>query len=77
MTQHRAIIWQEKLLKPFDRNKIRKYYKLHIHQSYKDYCKDIYTIIAPRHIERTKKILSFCQKNNLNCQLINKNDKIF
>ena len=47
------------------------------HIKLKEKFKDIYTIIAPRHIERTKKILSFCQKNNLNCQLINKNDKIF
>ena len=63
MTQHRAIIWQEKLLKPFDRNKIRKYYKLHIHQSYKDYCKDIYTIIE-KDLERTFPYTVFYSQEN-------------
>ena len=47
------------------------------HLKLKEKFKNIYTIIAPRHIERSKKIFSFCQKNNLNCQLLGKNDKIF
>ena len=47
------------------------------HLRLKEKFKNIYTVIAPRHIERSKKILSICQKSNLNCQLIGKNDKIF
>ena len=38
--------------------------------------KNIKTIIAPRHISRVKKIKRISENFNLNCQILNKNDKI-
>ena len=38
--------------------------------------KDIITIIAPRHIQRTEEIKSLCEKFNLNVQVLNKNETI-
>ena len=38
--------------------------------------KNIISIIAPRHISRVKKIKRISENFNLNCQILNKNDKI-
>ena len=37
---------------------------------------NIFTIIAPRHVERAQKIKSLCEKFNLNAQILNKNEVI-
>jgi 3-deoxy-D-manno-octulosonic-acid transferase len=37
---------------------------------------NISTIIAPRHVERSQKIKSLCEKFNLNAQVLNKNEVI-
>ena len=37
---------------------------------------DIITFIAPRHINRTKEIRELCEKNNLNCQILNDDELV-
>ena len=49
---------------------------LKTHLKIKEKYKDIVTIIAPRHINRTSKIQSLTKKFNLNAQLLKKNEKI-
>ena len=49
---------------------------LDVHTKLKETHKDIVTIIAPRHINRTKNIESLCKNFNFNVQILNKNDKI-
>ena len=49
---------------------------LQTHLSLKEKFKDIITIIAPRHIERSEDIKSLAEKLNLNVQILNKNDHI-
>ena len=49
---------------------------LKTHLKLKEKFKDLLTIIAPRHIERTKEIKSLCEKLNLNSQILNKNENI-
>ena len=46
------------------------------HLKLKEKFKDIITIIAPRHIERSEKILLLAKKFNLNVQILNKNENI-
>ncbi len=46
------------------------------HLELKKESKNIKTIIAPRHISRVKKIKRISENFNLNCQILNKNDKI-
>ena len=46
------------------------------HLELKKEIKNIKTIIAPRHISRVKKIKRISENFNLNCQILNKNDKI-
>ena len=49
---------------------------LKTHLKLKETYKDFITIIAPRHIERSKKIKLLSEKLNLNSQIINKNENI-
>ena len=49
---------------------------LKTHLKIKEIYKDIVTIIAPRHVNRAKKIVSLSQKYNLNVQLLEKDNKI-
>ena len=49
---------------------------LKTHLKIKEKFSDIVTIIAPRHIERTKKIKSLSKKFNLTVQILNKDDHI-
>lgn len=49
---------------------------LKTHLKIKEIYKDIVTIIAPRHVNRAKKIVSLSQKYNLNVQLLEKDKKI-
>ena len=49
---------------------------LKTHQKLKEKFKDILTIIAPRHIERSKEINSLCKKLNLSSQILEENEKI-
>ena len=46
------------------------------HLKLKEKFNDIITIIAPRHIERVKKIENISKKFNLNVQILNKNEEI-
>ena len=46
------------------------------HMKLKEEFEDIITIIAPRHIERSKKIKSLSEKFKLNTQIINENENI-
>ena len=47
-----------------------------MHFLLKDKYKKIFTIIAPRHINRVKEIKSVCEKLELKCQVLNENDHI-
>jgi len=49
---------------------------LNTHINLKKVYKDIITIIAPRHINRVKKIESLCRKLNLKTQILNLDDNI-
>ncbi|MDA7828960.1 hypothetical protein N9A35_00280, partial [bacterium] len=49
---------------------------LDVHTKLKETYKGIVTIIAPRHINRTKNIETLCKNYNFNVQILNKNDKI-
>ncbi len=49
---------------------------LKTHLKLKEKFKDIITIIAPRHIERSKEIKSLFEKFNFRAQILNKNEKI-
>ncbi len=49
---------------------------LQVHLNLKDKFKNIITIIAPRHIDRVKKIKNLCDKYNLSTQIIEKDDQI-
>ena len=49
---------------------------LRVHLNLKDKFNNIITIIAPRHINRVKKIKNLCDKYNLSAQIIKKNDQI-
>ena len=49
---------------------------LQTHLRLKEEYKDIVTIIAPRHINRVKKIKTLCKNNNLNTQILNKDEII-
>lgn len=49
---------------------------LRVHLNLKDKFNDIITIIAPRHINRVKKIKNLCDKYNLSAQIIKKDDQI-
>lgn len=49
---------------------------LKTHEIIKKSYHDIITIIAPRHINRSEKIKSYCDQLNLNSQLLNKGEKI-
>ena len=46
------------------------------HLKLKEKFSDIITIIAPRHIERSKKIMSLAKKYSLKTQILNKNEEI-
>jgi len=46
------------------------------HLALKENDKNIISIIAPRHISRVKSMESLCKKNNLNVQILNKDDLI-
>ena len=52
------------------------FFCLKTHLELKETYKDFITIIAPRHIERSKKIKLLSEKLNLNSQIINKNENI-
>ena len=45
-----------------------------MHKNLRKFYKDIITIVAPRHIHRVKSIENICKQNNLNYQVLNKND---
>lgn len=45
-----------------------------VHKILSEKFKDVTTIIAPRHIERSSKIKKLCVENNLNVQIIGKDD---
>ena len=47
-----------------------------VHINLKNKFKNIITIIAPRHIDRVKKIKNLCDKYNLSTQIIEKEDQI-
>ena len=49
---------------------------LNTHFKIKERYEDIITIIAPRHIDRAKKIKFLCQNYNLNVQLLEQDEKI-
>jgi len=49
---------------------------LNTHLKIKERYEDIITIIAPRHIDRAKKIEFLCQNYNLNVQLLEQDEKI-
>ncbi len=49
---------------------------LNVHIELKKKFNDIITIIAPRHIERTKKIQTLFKKSNFNTQILNHNEDI-
>ena len=49
---------------------------LKTHLNIKSLYKDIITIIVPRHISRSRKIKTLCDKFNLNGQILNDNEKI-
>ena len=49
---------------------------INAHLTLKKHYKDIVTIIAPRHIDRVKKIKILCDKYNLKVQILNKTDLI-
>ena len=49
---------------------------LKAHEIIKKSYHDIVTIIAPRHINRGKKIKSYCDRLSLNSQLLNQGEKI-
>ena len=49
---------------------------LKVHFLLKDKYKKIFTIIAPRHINRVKEIKSLCERLDLKCQVLNENDHI-
>ena len=46
------------------------------HLKIKEKIKDIITIIAPRHIDKVKKIKSLCEKFNLKTEVLNKDQSI-
>ena len=47
-----------------------------MHKNLRKFYKDIITIVAPRHIHRVKSIENICKQNNLNYQVLNKNDLV-
>ena len=49
---------------------------LETHKILKKQYQDIVTIIAPRHIERSREIETLAQKLELNVQILNKNEDI-
>ena len=49
---------------------------LKTHINLKKKIKEVVTVIAPRHIERTNEIMTLSEKLNLNTQILNKNDNI-
>jgi 3-deoxy-D-manno-octulosonic-acid transferase len=49
---------------------------LKVHSELKKKYSDVITIIAPRHIERIKKIQYLFERNNYEVQILNKNEKI-
>ena len=49
---------------------------LNTHMRLKRHHKNIITIIAPRHIERSQKIKNLCENYNLESQILNKNELI-
>ena len=49
---------------------------LQVHLNLKNKFKNIITIIAPRHVDRVKKIKNLCDKYNLSTQIIEKEDQI-
>tara|TARA_B100000963_G_scaffold98145_1_gene84779 strand:- start:6280 stop:7563 length:1284 start_codon:yes stop_codon:yes gene_type:complete len=49
---------------------------LKVHFLLKKKYNKIYTIIAPRHISRVRKIKNLCDKLNLKCQILNENEYI-
>ena len=49
---------------------------LKTHLKLKEKYKDIITIIAPRHIEKSKKIKTLCENLNLSVQILSKNEII-
>lgn len=51
-------------------------YCLKTHLKLKEKYKDIITIIAPRHIEKSKKIKTLCENFNLSAQILNKGEII-
>ena len=51
-------------------------YCLKTHIKLRETFKDLYTIIAPRHIERTQEIEALSRRLNLNVQVLNKNESI-
>ena len=51
-------------------------YCLKTHLKVKEKYKDIITIIAPRHIEKSKKIKTLCENFNLSAQILNKGEII-
>ena len=46
------------------------------HLKLKEYKKEILTLIIPRHVRRSSKIKKICDKNNLNSQILNKDEII-
>ena len=49
---------------------------INTHIKLKEKFKNIVTVIAPRHIERTREIVSLCKNLNLNVQILNDKDII-
>ena len=49
---------------------------LKVHFLLKNKYKKIFTIIAPRHINRVNKIKNLCERLDLKCQILNENDHI-
>ena len=49
---------------------------INTHLELKKKYKNIVTIIIPRHVDRSREILSLCKKNNLNTHLLNNKEKI-
>jgi len=49
---------------------------INAHKKIKNYHDKLLTIIIPRHIIRTQQIFSLCQKNNLQVQILNNEEKI-
>ena len=49
---------------------------INTHIKIKETLKKIITVIAPRHIERTREIVSLCKNLNLNVQILNDKDII-